>query len=111
MSTSSIEQGPIRQLARYQVGYDGLARCLSAIREYVDWVHANEPGTLLYEVWQERDNPTSFVHVCVFRDTVADRAHSQSPALHKFTRILGPECLAPVEFIDYERVAAKAPGQ
>ena len=108
MSTSSIEQGPIRQLARYQVGYDGLALCLSAIREYVAWVRANEPGTLLYEVWQERDNPTSFVHICVFRDGAADRAHSASPALHKLTGIIGSECLAPVEFIDYELVAAKA---
>ncbi len=107
MSTSSIGQGPIRQLARYKVGYDGLARCLSAIREYVAWVQTNEPGTLLYEDWQEHDDPPSFVHVCVFRDSAADRAHSASPALAKFTSILGPECLAPVEFLDYGRVALK----
>lgn len=107
MSTPSIERGPIRQVARYQVGHDGLGRCLAAIREYVAWVRANEPGTLLYEVWQDREEPTRFVHLCVFRDTAADRAHSESPALHKFTSIIGPECLAPVEFLDYGLVAAK----
>lgn len=104
MSTSSLGPAPIRQIARYRVGHAGLTRSLRAIREYVAWVRANEPGTLHYEVWQDRNDPTSFVHICVFRDSAADRAHSDSAALRKFTSVIGAEYLAPVEFLDYELV-------
>jgi quinol monooxygenase YgiN len=96
----------VRQLARYEVREGALDRCLAAIREFVAYVRANEPGTLRYEVWQEPDHPTRFVHIFVFRDAAADRAHSESAEVKKFASILYPECLAPVEFIDYTQVAA-----
>ncbi len=97
--------GPeIRQLARYQVRPESLERCLAAIREFVAYVRASEPGTLRYEVWQERADPTRFVHLFIFRDAEADRLHSESAAVKKFSAVLYPECLAPVEFIDYDQV-------
>lgn len=95
---------PIRQLARYEVRPNALDRCLAAIHEFVAYVRAKEPGTLRYEVWQEADHPTRFVHIFTFRDAEADRAHSQSAEVKKFASILYPECLAPVEFIDYTQV-------
>jgi hypothetical protein len=42
------------------------------------------------------------VHIFIFRDENADRIHSQSAEVKKFASILYPECLAPVEFIDYD---------
>jgi quinol monooxygenase YgiN len=63
-------------------------------------VRANEPGTLRCEVWQEREQPTRFVHAFVFRDAAADRIHSGSAEVKKFAAVLYPECLTPVEFID-----------
>ncbi len=96
----------IRQLARYQLRPEGLEKSLVAIRKFVNYVRANEPGTLRYEVLQERDEPTRFVHVFVFRDAEADSAHSESRAVKEFASVLYPECLAPVEFIDYELVAS-----
>jgi quinol monooxygenase YgiN len=106
MATTEGEGHEIRQLARYQVRPEGLAQCLAAIREFVAYVRASEPGTLRYEVWQERDEPTRFVHIFVFRDAEADRAHSESAAVKKFSGILYPQCLAPVEFIDYDFVVS-----
>ena len=35
-----------------------------------------------------------------------DRAHSESAEVKKFAGILYPECLAPVEFIDYDLVVS-----
>ena len=96
----------IRQLARYEVRPQALDRCLAAIHEFVAYVRAKEPGTLRYEVWQEPEHPTRFVHLFVFRDAAADRAHSESAEVKKFASILYPECLAPVEFIDYTQVDA-----
>lgn len=107
MTKPEKEGKEIRQLARYQVRPDSVERCLAAIREFVAYVRANEPGTLRYEVWQEREDPTRFVHIFVFRDAEADRIHSESPEVKKFASILYPECLAPVEFIDYRQVVSK----
>jgi len=52
----------IRQLARYQVRPEAVERCLAAIHEFVAYVHANEPGTLRYEVWREEKDSTRFIH-------------------------------------------------
>ncbi len=101
--------GPeIRQMARYQVRPEALDRCLVVIREFVAYVRANEPGTLRYEVWQEREEPTRFVHMFIFRDATARDIHSQSAGVQKFTSVLYPECLAPVEFIDYQMLVSSA---
>jgi quinol monooxygenase YgiN len=102
----SAETQEVRQLARYQVRREALDRCLAAIDEFVAYVRAHEPGTLRYEVWQERDDPTRFVHIFVFRDAEADRRHSESAEVRKFASILYPECLAPVEFVDYRHLVS-----
>ena len=98
--------GGIRQLARYQVRAEALEKVLAAIHEFVAYVRAKEPGTLRYEVWQEKEDPTRFVHIFHFRDAAADNAHSLSAEVKRFASILYPECLAPVEFLDYSRIAS-----
>ena len=98
----------LRQLARDQVRPEALERCLAAIREFVAYVRTNEPGTRRYEVWQEQNDPTQFVHIFTFRDAEAERIHSESAAVKKFSSILYPECLAPVEFVDYRFVASNS---
>jgi quinol monooxygenase YgiN len=106
MVASASDNPEIRQLARYQVRPEALERCLAAIREFVAYVRSNEPGTLRYEVWQEQADPTRFVHIFVFRDATADRIHSESNEVKNFASTLYPECLAPVEFIDYQQVTS-----
>jgi len=101
----------IQQLARYQVRPEGLQKSLAAIRKFVEYVATNEPGTLRYEVWQEEKDPTRFVHIFVFRDSEADRTHSESQAVKEFSGVLYPECLAPVEFIDDKLVASNIAGR
>ncbi len=100
--------GEIRQLAHYQVHPESLEKVLAAIHEFVAYVRANEDGTMRYEVWQELNDPTRFVHIFIFRDAEADKRHSESAEVKKFASILYPECLAPVEFIDYRQVVSNA---
>jgi quinol monooxygenase YgiN len=107
MAKSDGNVKEIRQLARYQVRPESLERCLKAIREFVSYVRSNEAGTLRYEVWQEKNDPTCFVHIFTFRDAEADKAHSESAAVKKFSSILYPACLTPVEFVDYQLVVSK----
>ena len=98
----------IHELARYEVRPEALDQCLAAIHEFVSYVRANEPGALRYEVWQEKDHPTRFVHIFVWKDEAANRIHGESAAVKKFARTLYPKCLAPVEFIAYEQIDANA---
>ena len=100
--------GEIHELARYEVRPEALDRCLAAIHEFVAYVRANEAGALRYEVWQEAEHPTRFVHIFVWRDEEANRVHGASAAVKKFAGILYPNCLQPVEFIEYRQVDANA---
>jgi quinol monooxygenase YgiN len=97
---------PIRELARYEVRPEALQKCLAEITEFVAYVRANEPGALRYEVWQESERPTRLVHLFVWRDEEANRIHGESAAVKKFAGILYPNCLAPVEFIEYRQIDA-----
>ncbi len=96
----------IRELARYEVRPETLDLCLAAIHEFVAYVRENEPGALRYEVWQDAQRPTRFVHIFVWRDAEANRVHGESAAVKKFAGILYPNCLAPVEFTEYKQVDA-----
>jgi quinol monooxygenase YgiN len=96
----------IRELARYEVRPEALAECVAAIHEFVAYVRANESGALRYEVWQETERPTRFVHIFIWRDEEANRIHGESAAVKRFSGRLYPNCLAPVEFIEYRQVDA-----
>src|SRR5215470_14771387 len=100
--------GEIHELARYEVRPEALEKCLAAIHEFVAYVRANEAGALRYEVWQEDEHPTRFVHLFVWRDAEANRIHGESAAVKKFAGVLYPNCVAPVEFIEYKQVDANA---
>ncbi len=108
MPDASDPTRPIRQLARYEVRESALRAVRQAIDEFVAWIRANEPWTLRYDVWQEHGDPTRFVHIFTFRDRAAHEAHSASPEVKRFAGILYPQCLAPVEFVDYDLVASNA---
>jgi quinol monooxygenase YgiN len=98
----------IRQLAHYEIRPESMPKVLAAIKEFVAYVKSKEAGTLRYDVWQQKDHPTRFTHCFIFRDEGADQAHSESAAVKKFAGILYPECLEPVQFVDYTFVEAKS---
>jgi quinol monooxygenase YgiN len=100
--------GEIHELARYEVRPEALDEVLEAIHEFVAYIRANEPGSLRYEVWQESELPTRFVHLFVWKNQEANRIHGESAAVKKFAGILYPKCLAPVEFVEYRQIDANA---
>lgn len=100
--------GELHELARYEVRPEALEEVLAAIHEFVAYVRTHEEGALRYEVWQEKERPTRFVHLFVWRDEEANRIHGESAAVKKFAGILYPNCLAPVEFIEYKQIDANA---
>ena len=97
---------PIYQTAHYQVTADAVPTVRAAIEEFVAYVKANEPGTRVYSAWQERDDPTRFVHLFTFADEAAHEAHGGSDAVRRFEAVYRPVLVGgPVVFTDYDLVA------
>lgn len=92
---------PVHQTAYFVVRDDALEICQKAIREFVDYVRANEPDTLLYTSLQEKEEPNHFLHYFIFRDEKSRDLHANSDAVNRFTGILYPNLVAPVEFTEY----------
>ena len=95
----------IHQTAYFVLRDDALEVCQQAIREFVEYVRANEPDTLLYTSLQEQDNPNHFLHYFIFTDEAARDLHANSEAVNRFTGILYPNLVAPVEFTEYQLFA------
>jgi len=69
---------PIYTIAEYRVRRSGAERVKRAIKEFVRYVTANEPGTRTYLAWQRKDDPTRFVHFFIFEDEAAHKVHGGS---------------------------------
>ena len=95
----------IYMTARFKVRTEARMKCEQAIREFVEYVRQNEPQTQLYTSVQESGDAASFLHFFVFDDEGAREVHSNSSAVDRFTAVLYPECLTPVEFTEYALVA------
>lgn len=91
----------IYMTAKFEVKKEALEICMQTIREFVDYVRANEPDTILYTSMQEKENAARFLHYFIFRDEKARENHSNSKAVNRFTGLLYPNLVAPVEFTEY----------
>ncbi len=96
----------IYQIAQYQVNSRAVDKVKRAIEEFVRYVKANEPGTRFYAAWQQKDDPTRFVHFFIFDNEAAHTIHGKSEAVKRFESIYSPELVGgEVVFTDYNLVA------
>lgn len=99
---------PIFETGAYRVKPQAVEKVKKAIREFVDYVQANEKGSEMYLAWQHKDDPTKFVHLFIFADEEARKRHGQSDAVRKFEAVYSPELVGgDVEFTQYEMIAGK----
>ena len=96
----------IHQTAYFVVRDDALAVAEAAIREFIEYVREHEPDTLMYTSLQEKENHNHFLHYFIFRDESARDFHASSEAVKRFTEILYPNLIAPVEFTEYTTFAS-----
>ncbi len=97
---------PVYLTARFAVRPDAREICERAIREFVDYIQATEPETRLYTSLRQADDETSYLHYFVFEDEAARQRHANSEGVRRFTDVLYPECVAPVEFTEFRLVAS-----
>lgn len=101
--------GPITKIVKYKVKKKKLDKVKETLSEYADAVHKNEPGTIEYKVFQEKDDPTSIVHVMSFIDKNAEKIHEKTEHLKKLKKILVPISKGKAEYttlMDVESTAS-----
>jgi quinol monooxygenase YgiN len=99
---------PIYQTGGYQVKAKAVNKVKKAIKDFVKYVKANEPGTQVYLAWQEKDDPTRFLHFFIFENAAALARHGRSEAVKRFEAVYTPELVGKeVKFTDYKLIAGK----
>ncbi len=97
---------PVYTIAQYRVKPQAVDEVKRAIEEFVRYIKASEPGTRMYAAWQQKDDPTRFVHFFIFADETAHKTHGESEAVKRFESVYSPELIGgDVVFTDYELVA------
>ena len=97
---------PIHMTAEYRVRPGSVERSQAAIRDFLDAVARDEPGTRHYAAWQDERDPVHFIHHFVFEDEAAEQRHRASEAVRRFTTVLYPETVSGVHFTRYREVAS-----
>jgi len=98
----------IFQAGAYRVRSSAVGKVRHAIRDFVAYVDASEPGTQMYLAWQHKEDPTRFVHLFIFADAEARAHHGDSDAVRRFEAAYAPELVdGDVVFTDYAMIAGK----
>jgi quinol monooxygenase YgiN len=92
--------------ARFTVKQESVEICRQAIQEFIDHITRDEPETRMYISMQEAGDETRFLHFFIFDNEHAEERHANSEAVQKFTSIIYPECIEPIEFTTYRLVAS-----
>ncbi|QPJ61904.1 MAG: hypothetical protein G3M70_08470 [Candidatus Nitronauta litoralis] len=98
---------PVCMSARYQVRKDQLEQCRKTVAQFVTYIKANEPSTLLYMAMQEPVDETRFLHIMIFEDEQAITKHQNSPATRRFVETIYPSAVEPLEFKEYNMLGYK----
>jgi len=99
---------PIYQTGGYRVKSSAVDKVKQAIRDFGAYVQANEPGTQMYLAWQEKSDPTGFLHLFIFADEAAQTRHGQSEAVRRFESVYSQELVGgEVVFTDYELISGQ----
>jgi quinol monooxygenase YgiN len=91
------------RVARFQVRPEEVAAAKAAIARFVAAVHAEEPGTLRYDAFQEEDG-VSFLHIMCFQDEAAETHHRGTAHVRAFVTALYPLCAVAPWFTAIEAV-------
>ena len=99
----------IFRIARYSLQATAVDGCKSALHTIVDATNA-EPGTLMYLVLQDAEDPTGFVHLSVYSDEAALAQHiAGEPMGTQIREVLQPAMVGAPQFTHYTLVDGRLP--
>lgn len=94
----------ITKIVRYKAKKKKLSKLKTALAEFVENIKKHEAGTILYEVFQEKSDPSVFVHLMIFKDKQAERAHAKNAYVQKWIKTLHSICKEEPEFTDLKLI-------
>jgi len=98
----------IFRTAKYTIRPEAMEACKEVIRETVAYTKEHEPGTLMYLVLQEAENPANFVHISAYSDEAALERHvTGEPMLTNIQKVIIPATVGDTLFTHYTVVDAK----
>ncbi len=98
----------IFRTASYTIRPDAMEACKEVIRGIVAYTKEHEPGTLMYMVLQDAEDPTNFVHISAYSDEAALERHiTGEPMLTNIQRVIMPATVGETVFTHYSVVDAK----
>lgn len=94
----------------FRVKTQSLDKVHSIIGDFLLEIQKNEPGTLLYKSFQQKDDPAQFIHVMIFKDEAAQLIHRQSTHCKTFVDALYPLCEADPQPAFYHEITPQIKG-
>ena len=79
-------------MVRYKLKNDKIEEAKEAVVEFVDAVKTNEPGTFIYQVFEDNADSLIFIHFMIFEDEYAQTIHRKSSYVKKFVDLIYPLC-------------------
>lgn len=76
--------------ARFRVAPDSVQATLYAISDLIDYIKANEPGTIQYTSVQDFEDSFAFLNFFAFEDETAEEIHRVSRGTQTFIEVLLP---------------------
>ena len=96
---------PIYKTAHFQIQPAHLNTAKQAIEEFITYIQANEPDTIIYTSVQLKSDETTFMHFMGFVDAAAEEKHRTSSGVQRFVEVLYPVTVDGVTFVDYDLLA------
>jgi quinol monooxygenase YgiN len=95
---------PISRIVQYKVKKKKLDKVHEALSEFIETVRKEEPGTIIYKVYHENDDPASIVHLMSFVDKNAEKIHDKTEHMKKLKKILVPISKGKAKYVTMEEI-------
>jgi quinol monooxygenase YgiN len=92
--------------ARFSVAPESVQPALYAMSDLINYVKANEPGTLQYSCVQDFENSFAFLSFFEFEDEASEETHRASAATARFVDVLYPLLEGDIIFQRWNPVAS-----
>jgi quinol monooxygenase YgiN len=90
----------------FKVKKDKVGEAKNTITKFVNEITKKEPGTILYNCYQEKSDITSFIHTMTFESEKAEEHHRHTDYVKEFAGQIYPLCESEPVFSELELICS-----
>jgi quinol monooxygenase YgiN len=91
---------------KFKIKKGNVEEAKTIIRKFVEEIKSKEPGTILYNCYQEKSDATSFIHTISFESEAAEEHHRHTLYVKDFVEQLYPICKSVPEFSELNLICS-----